>query len=134
MPEPRAKEKARAVAEKRQKRKVRDSDNGHDPLAGPEEAAAIARKEAEAKKAEAPATKQPDLPVEALYLEVNLVGQQRNESGDIQAAASMWSDQIFPAEFGKIEDKLREVILAHGASLPQSLIHPAIARDTKNSP
>ena len=65
--------------------------------------------------------KQPDLPVEAIYLEVNLVGQQRNEGGDIHGAASMWSTQIFPAEFGSIESKLREVLGEHGAPIPASL-------------
>lgn len=105
----------------KQKRKAHAAQNGHDPLAGPEEAAAVARKEAEATKAATPATKQTDLQVEAIYLEVNLVGQQRNESGDIHGIASMWSGQVFPAEFGELEDKLREAITAHGGSIPQSL-------------
>jgi len=73
-------------------------------------------------KAKAPGSEQPDLPVEAVYLEVNLVGQQRNEAGDIHGTGSMWSGNIFPAEFGQILTQLRDALEKHGAPLPNSLL------------
>jgi len=88
----------------------------HDPLGGPEEAAAAARKEAE-EKAEAERMQRlmdgpVDSEIRAYKVVGQLVGQVLNDDGEVIGEVAMMPVNVFAADFGRFKELVEEGLAA----------------------